>query len=155
MIRDNRQAVLYNFLVTGEKGAWNHSAYEFTSGRFLEYTAEHLAASFQPLTAKRIALLLELPCLFAYEGKDSPMCIGRLLGVEQRSTVLRIRFELDRELPVVPFEQIEALRIDLDIRDWELNRTHWAVKEADLLGTLNDAGVLARPRSSAGASVEL
>ncbi|TPG10053.1 FRG domain-containing protein [Rhodanobacter glycinis] len=147
--------MLYNFLVTAEEGAWDHSAYEFGSGRFLEYTTERLAGSFRPLTDKGIALLMQVPCLFAYEGTDRPMRLGRLTDIEQRSTALRIRFELDPNFPEISFAKIKGLRMDLDIRDWELNRTHWAVKAADLMGILSNAGVLLQQPPQPTPPVEL
>ncbi|WP_221174281.1 FRG domain-containing protein [Luteibacter sp. 9135] len=136
------QETLFNFLVTAADGAWERTVYEFGSNRFLEYTTEKLARSFTPLTSKRMDLLKSLPTLFAYEGDDQPMLIGKITLIEERSTVIRIHFEIDRTIAPIPFNVVNRLRLELDIRNWELNRTHWAVKSANLMEVLSAAGAV-------------
>ncbi|MDF7937140.1 hypothetical protein P4813_15150, partial [Listeria monocytogenes] len=58
---------MYNFLVTSREGAWE-SGYEYDKSRFLEYTNDDIAASFKELKEPQLKALMELPCLFAYEG---------------------------------------------------------------------------------------
>ena len=60
---------MFNFLVTSKVGAWDHAGYEYERGRFLEYTSDDIAASFRELKAAQIKALVDLPCLFAYEGE--------------------------------------------------------------------------------------
>ena len=56
---------MYNFLVTAQLGAWDAPEYEYPRGRFLEYTADDIAKSFQELKGPQLKTLIELPCLFA------------------------------------------------------------------------------------------
>ena len=87
--------------------------------------------------------LEELPCLFAYEGTAHPMRVGRLtVEVRNNGNLLFVRAKLDQGIPPIPFEMIQPLQTLLDIRDWELSRTHWAIKDADLLEVLGDAGII-------------
>jgi len=127
---------MYNFLVTAQDGAWNQLGYECPRGRFLEYTDDDIASRFQELKTPQINTLLELPCLFGYEGTSEPMQLGRLLKVRPRAHSLYIEFELDATVPPIPFESIAPLQGALDIRGWELSRTHWAIKDEDLLEIL-------------------
>lgn len=140
---------MFNFLVTSSSGAWDLPGYEYARGRFLEYTSDEIAASFRELKDPQLAALRELPCLFAYEGTDEPMRVGRLKSVKLRqNNMLYIQPDLDSNVPPIPFDQIEPLQLALDIRDWELNRTHWAIKDEDLFEVLTSAGLL--PRGTSG-----
>ncbi|MBB4607276.1 hypothetical protein GGR59_003557 [Xanthomonas arboricola] len=134
---------MFNFLVTASDGAWGLPGYEFSRSRFLEYTSDEIAASFRELKAPQIDALKELPCLFAYEGTDEPMRVGKLKSIKQRDggRLLFIQPELDQQIPPIPFERIKPLQASLDIRAWELNRTHWAIKDGDLFEVLALAGI--------------
>lgn len=133
---------MFNFLVTSADGAWDRSGYEYERSRFLEYTSDEIAVSFRELKAAQINALLELPCLFAYEGTSRPMRVGRLKSVKLRSEGrLYVEPEFDLASPSIPFDTIKPLQTALDIRAWELNRTHWAIKDEDLYQVLTGAGV--------------
>ncbi|MBS1160541.1 MAG: hypothetical protein H6R15_2960 [Proteobacteria bacterium] len=134
---------MFNFLVTSSVGAWDLQGYEYDRGRFLEYTSDEIAASFQELKDPQIQTLTELPCLFAYEGTDEPMRVGRLKRVKSRQggRLLYIEPAIDPNIPPIPSEQIKPLQAALDIRGWELNRTHWAIKDEDLFEVLAKAGI--------------
>lgn len=118
---------MFNFLVTAEIGAWDRPGYEYDRSRFLEYTSEDISASVRELKAPQLKALTEMPCLFAYEGTDEPMRVGRLKKVKLRNSerTLYLEPDLDPLVPPIPFEQIKPLQTSLDIRSWELNRTHW------------------------------
>jgi len=135
---------MFNFLVTASDGAWDLAGYEYPRGRFLEYTSDEIAASFRQLKDAQLKTLTELPCLFAYEGTDEPMRVGRLKAVKLRNngSLLYIQPEFDSQIPPIPFEDIGPLQTALDIRDWELNRTHWAIKDEDLFEVLVRAGLM-------------
>ncbi|WP_207634746.1 hypothetical protein [Paraburkholderia hospita] len=135
---------MFNFLVTSTKGAWDRLGYEYDRGRFLEYTSDEIAASFRELKELQIKALTELPCLFAYEGTDESMRVGKLKRVKLRNDgrLLFIEPELDARIPPISFEQIKPVQAALDIRDWELNRTHWAIKDEDLFQVLNGLGIV-------------
>lgn len=133
---------MYNLLVTAKRGAWDEPFYEFDKSRFLEYTTEPVAEAFKSLTPSLIEILKGYPCIFAYEGEDQDLRIGKLTSVKEKGRKLLIEFELDEDIPPIPFTEIEPIAPLLDIRDWEINRTHWAVKDEDLFGRLVTAGLL-------------
>ena len=132
---------MYNLFVTALEGAWDRDFYELPRSRFLEFTSEDVAARFQDLKQPQIQALIKLPCLFAYEGADGPFYLGRLRSIRIRDRLLLIEFEIDRARGPIPFAQIEPLQALLDIRSWEMNRTHWAVKDEDLSAALRRIGV--------------
>jgi len=123
---------------------WDLPGSEYPRGRFLEYTSEEIASRFRELKTRQITALTKLPCLFAYEGTDQPMRVGRLKEVKLRGggRTLYIVPEIDPQIAPIPFDRIEPLQIALDIRNWELNRTHWAIKDEDLFEVLARAGIV-------------
>lgn len=135
---------MFNFLVTATDGAWDQPGYEYDRGRFLEYTSDDIANSFRELKDPQIKALMELPCLFAYEGTNRPMRIGRLKKVKLRNNgrLLYIEPEFDLRALPINFEQIKPLQSALDIRPWEISRTHWAIKDEDLFQVLTGAALI-------------
>lgn len=133
---------MFNLLVTAHEGAWDLSAYEYTRDRFLEHTNDKERTLFKKLTAEHIELLKSFPCVFAYEGNNHPVKIGYIRSLKERSRSILIEYEFEQEINPIPFSEIEPLKAVLDIGDWEMNRTHWAVKDEDLFTRLHDAGLV-------------
>jgi hypothetical protein len=134
---------MYNFFVTAQEGAWDDRGYEYDRSRFLEFTPDEIAERFKDLKSAQLEALQQLPCLFAYEGKEA-MRVGRLVAIKLRGRSIFIEFELEQGIPPIEYEAIHPIRTFLDIRDWEMNRTHWAVKDEDLFVRLKTAGLMAQ-----------
>ena len=128
---------MYNLLVTAQDGAWDKTEYEYPRVRFLEYTDDEIATRFQELKDAQIKTLLKLPCLFIYEGRTEAVRLGRLLDIRPRRSDLFIKYEISQNVPPIPFDRIAPIQRSLDIRNPELSRTHWAIKDEDLLEILN------------------
>lgn len=75
---------MYNLFVTANPEGWNSQYALIDKSRFLEYTREHIAAAYQVLTPSHIDALMSYPCLFAIEGKDYPMKVGRLTNITDK-----------------------------------------------------------------------
>lgn len=133
---------MYHFFVTAQDGAWDKKFYEFDRSRFLEYTNEKTAEAFKVLTEKHIETLLSWPCLFAYEGTEGKVRVGHLLSIKERGRSIVIEFDFYPDTPAIPFKSIEPISLLLDIRTWEMSRTHWALKDEDLLGRLAKAHLI-------------
>lgn len=134
---------MFNFLVTAKSDAWEQPWYEYARVRFLEFTSDEIAESFRELKTAQLAALTEMPCLFAYEGTEKSMRVGRIKSVKLRDNgrSLLVVPELNPAIPPIPFNAIEPLQTLLDIRSWELSRTHWAIKDEDLFHVLATAGI--------------
>ncbi|HEX7388129.1 MAG TPA: FRG domain-containing protein [Castellaniella sp.] len=150
---------MYHFFVTGQTDGWEPGFYVYDRSRFLEYTNDKIAEAFAVLTESHIRTLLSWPCLFAYEGEDQDIRVGTLTSIKEvgRSGI-RIEFEFNNEIPPIPYAAIKPITPLLDIRNWEMNRTHWAIKDEDLFERLRQrkllgAGNMAKPKQ-APASVE-
>ncbi len=127
---------MYNLLVTAWEGAWDKGFYEYDKSRFLEYTNGDIASVLNGLSESHIENLKSYPCLFAYEGERLDVRIGYLNSIKERGRNILIEFEFQKSIDPIPFERIRPIAPLLDIRDWEMSRTHWAVKDEDLFSRL-------------------
>ena len=129
---------MYNLLVTAEDGAWDKPHYVYDLTPYLEYTDDKLRARLKSLDESARAALMKPPALFAYETPvGAPARVGRITAIHKNGREVRVSFTLDRQVAPIEPEVIEALVWELEISGWEMSRTHWAVKDADLLGVLN------------------
>jgi hypothetical protein len=86
---------------------------------------------------------MAMPSLFAYEQHvKRPASLGWLTRIKSSSHAVRLEYEIDTDLPAVTEAKLKKLSSELDITDWELNRTHWAVKDVNLVQVLMTAGIL-------------
>ncbi|WP_144157381.1 FRG domain-containing protein [Paraburkholderia sp. BCC1885] len=136
---------MYHLFVTAAEGAWaSNGTYVYPVSRFLEYTDSDIADSLRVLTPAHIEKLKTLPCVFAYEGNREDVRLGRLTEIKRdhKSRHITIEFELDERFSNIPFAAIKDVAGELDIRSWEMNRTHWAIKDVDLVGVLREANII-------------
>jgi hypothetical protein len=133
---------LYNFLVTAKPDAWSLPAYEYERDRFGEYTSPALKTRFNNLTAEAIEELKSYPALFAYEGAEKDVRVGYLRRIKERARSVLIEYDFEPNIPAIPFSRIEPIKGRLDIENWEMNRTHWAVKDEDLFEILHSSGLI-------------
>lgn len=129
---------MYNLFVTSQAGQWDKRAYEYEIGRAVrEYTDDAISEKYAALDNAAVAELMSFPCLFAYEeGVNGHARIGWLTGIKPRTGTVRVEYELEENLPQISAEQVKKLTSELDLGGWEMNRTHWAVKDIDLLPVL-------------------
>lgn len=135
---------MYNLLVTAQEGAWETGGYEYDRSRFLEYTNESLSERFKVLGHEQIEYLKSIPCLFAYEGYRDGVKIGRLTDIRERDRTLFIRYEFHPRIQSIPAEGLEKISALLDIRKWEMSRTHWAIKDEQLFENLRKSSLVGR-----------
>ncbi len=141
---------MYNLLVSATNGIWERSPATFPLERLFEHTENSIAEEFGNRDEPNLAKLQSLPCLFAYEScLNFNARIGVIKKLRIRPREIRIDFEFDSRLPAISFEWLEQFAWELDIGEWELNRTHWAVKDIDLPKELADAELISRSQLSA------
>lgn len=134
---------MFNFLVTSQPDGWAKNYYEWEKGRILEYTEDTIADKLEKLSEKELKSMAALPCLFAYEAWNRlEMRVGRITKFVRRQSTVLIEFEFESSIPGISYDSFEPYFQYFDIRKWEMNRTHWAVKEGDLLDMLRTRGLL-------------
>ncbi len=135
---------MYNLLVSNNVGSWNGANWQIELSRCVrEYTEDQITERFGQLDAAAIVELKRLPCIFAYEAfRDLPPKFGRLREIVKRQGEVRIEYQIEPIDPFLSAEDLESMNFELDIARWEMNRTHWAVKEVDLPRALHARGIV-------------
>jgi len=131
---------LYNLFISGDETAWDSDTKTYDVDRCLrEYTDKDVFEKFGKLGKEEISELKKLPCIFAYEDycqKDAS--IGYITDILVRQVGVKITFQ---KLEVLSLAKLHELQFELDIKNWELNRTHWAIKKVNLYDELNKVGI--------------
>lgn len=140
---------MFNLMISYNPNSWNLEPYEFERTRFMEYTEHHIREQFKELTVEKLEELKTFPTLFAIEGDQHFSRIGYITNIKVRSKNLLIEYKFDPVLPLIPQGTLEKLEKIFDIPQFERNRTHWAIKDDDLLETLVQKGYLHRDQVNA------
>ncbi len=127
---------MYQYLVVSTQGYWNSGAFSYQRDRFCENQNGPAFDRFRTLTPGVIAELLTYPALFAYEGKDGDVRVGRLTRIHANGGMVSGTFELEPSIPPIPYGGIDLLAGKLDLGTTNNSRTKWVIKDADLLSVL-------------------
>jgi len=133
---------MYHLLVSYGEDSWASSPASMSKSRFLEFTVNEISARYSTLDTQRLKELTEYPALFMCEGEASPTFLARITRVRIRGADLVIDFERIEGLLDFPSGTIPENAMALDIHDFEFHRTHWAIKDEDIIGILQGQGVL-------------
>lgn len=146
---------MYNLLISAAAGVWEQSPAIFPLERLFEYTEKSIVEELGGRDDPNWTKLKYLPCIFAYESPvQCNARIGEIKRLRTRTKEIRIEFEFYDNLPEIPFEKLEQFAWELDIGEWELNRTHWALKDIDLFKELVDAKLISRSQLSLSTSTD-
>jgi nucleoside phosphorylase len=129
---------MYNLLITAEDGAWERTSYSYEEARFLEYTDDEFRERFRQLDKDAVNQLCSIPALFMYEQQCGLAgWIGRITTIAKHLRMVTFKFEIDPNYPPLPWELLEEYKTELHIpHRFETNRTHWAVKNVELMEVL-------------------
>lgn len=129
---------MFNLLVAfaNERDPWENGSYSFTKDRVFEYTTETLVQRYRENDLQRIKDLAEHPCLFVSENEKFPSRVGNLTSIDVQSGDVAITFKFNPEFDPLPPGTIESLLQSLGMVQFELSRTHWAIKARDLAAIL-------------------
>ncbi len=141
----------YNLFVIGSEDISGRRFCIEDDRSITEYTESWVTAKFKPLDDDKINQIITFPSLFMNEcvrecGKCVPnqtVYFGMINKFQKRRDDYIIEFQV---ITTIPMESIIEKKRYLDIRSdysgcGELTRTHWAVKEADLVDELRRAGI--------------
>jgi hypothetical protein len=144
---------MYNLFVSAGIDAWNGAPWTVEESRCVrEYTDQNLTARFGELDAAAVAELKLLPCIFGYEGSNQrDPHFGIIRDVTRRQGQVRVDYELTPVAPFLSWQDLEQLKFELDISGWEMNRTHWAVKDVNLAQEIHRARGITLPSWVVGA----
>lgn len=143
---------MYNLFVSAGADAWNGAPWTIEASRCVrEYTDNAITEKFGNLDEPSVAELKLLPSIFAYENSNErDPHFGVIKDVVRRQGQVRVEYELHDLVPFLSWQDLKALSFELDISNWEMNRTHWAVKDVNLQQELLRArGIVLPPWVSA------
>lgn len=134
---------MYNLFVSGNEENWDGEPYVLEVGRCVrEYTDAEITKSYGDFTPEQIEAIRRFPCIFAYEAgcKKNPK-FGIVREVTKRQGKIKIEYDLVELDKFITHAEILDMLFELDILDWELNRTHWAIKNVNLAKELSAKNV--------------
>ena len=107
-----------------------------------EYTDKALIDQFGLLDVDAVEALKKYPSIFAYEASNKlDPKFGVIRDVVKRQGQIRVEYDLISVDPFLTHEDLNGLLFELDIEKWELNRTHWALKDVNIAKELHRHGI--------------
>ena len=123
----------YNLFINyGEK--YDSNAFYLKNDRIFEYTNTAIIQRFSQFTLEEIDEIIRLPAILLPEYRDSNQDIkigffGKIIDINRTGEYTRFDFNKEFEINL---NLVELHQSELKIEDWELSRTHWAIKRANL-----------------------
>ncbi|MEA9772614.1 TIR domain-containing protein [Xanthomonas campestris pv. raphani] len=135
---------MYNLLMVYDASAWDLPSTEFSRTRYLEYTEPGIAADHKNLTLDTVERIKSYPCLFMEEQFRGGAKIGYIRNIRERANALLIEYEFDEQIGDIDAQQLvdHVADLDINVRNGEQYRTHWALKDVNLFETLNHFGII-------------
>ena len=114
---------------------WAKAQDSIAVDRVFEYTDDAISEQFAPDGALDVNRVTTLPALFASEimstgGQEAR--VGSITRVQVSGNRVNIQYSFDDGILPIANSTLSKLSSELEIRSWELSRTHWAVKDVDL-----------------------
>ena len=133
--------------MSSDDSAWNvaigtHQTSIFSLSRYLEYTDTELEERLKPVSVTTLGFLSQIPAIFLSELKHDhenvhreylTMRVGRVLNLQVVGNEIRYDFRIDHDLGEITISNRQQFEQAFKLGGWELNRTHWAVKQGDLM----------------------
>jgi predicted nucleotide-binding protein len=110
---------------------------EVSVSRFLEYTDDETQMRFRDLTGDAARTILEFPALFMHEHYEDGAFVADISAIKQVGRAYKVDFRRNTEIGVISPDVISAAALELNIGEYEFYRTHWAVKQGDLIDILS------------------
>lgn len=135
---------MFNLLVSAGEEDWNYPSWVISKVRYLEYTDDSIRTSFENLSEETIKHLKSMPALFMYEDYHCASAkVGQITEIQRRQTELKITYSFNPDIKEIPYNSLKNIYRDLDIvHSFELNRTHWAIKDVNLIELLKSKGLI-------------
>ena len=139
----------YNLIVWGSEPFFEQRHVTISEDRALVGITPELKSWLSPLTVEAINALKSFPCIIANENlfygrtdETQYALLAVITEIKKRSNGIEVYFHPFHGLPQ---KALNELRFELGIQDSsgfnEFNRSHWTVKEIDLLEVLSDHGL--------------
>lgn len=128
---------MFNLLV--KYSAWADGRDTLLASRIFEHTDKALIDRFSLGGQPDFMALLALPSLFVEETSghgDQIARVGRITRVGKNGRDLALEYNYDGGISGIKNSVLQEIGPELNINEYELSRTHWAVKDADIYWAL-------------------
>ncbi len=112
-----------------------------SASRFLEYTGSETQMRYRTLTPEVVREIKAYPCLFMHEHCKGGAFIGSITNITSSGRNYRVLFERNADIGIISAENIKRAALELGIGEFEFYRTHWAIKNNNLLKVLVENGI--------------
>lgn len=106
--------------------------------RFLEYTDTETQIRYKKLTRNLIRELKQYPALLMQEGCEDGAFIASIQDITRSGGNYLVKLARNEPDETLSREIIQRYATELDIHNFEFNRTHWAMKAVDLLSIVGN-----------------
>lgn len=128
---------MFNLLVN--YSGWGINRELLMRSRVFEYTSEELRQQFKPNDELNVEALMHLPTLFVTEigGSGNQFArVGTINRIRDSGTKYQVDYTYDAMIGPIANSKLKELSAELEIEEYELWRTHWAIKDVDLFHVL-------------------
>ncbi|MDK4740456.1 hypothetical protein PH547_16365 [Rhizobium sp. CNPSo 3464] len=136
---------MYNLIVSSREEPWDGTPFEIDLTRCIsifEYTEKAIADRFDVTTEASQLQLMRLPTIFAHETfRERAPHFGIIRDIAIRQKLVHIDYEIQPLPKFLSWQDMTDKHFILDLGDWEMNRTHWAVKDTNLPKELQRLGI--------------
>lgn len=113
-----------------------------SASRFLEYTDSETQMRYRNLTFDAVREIKEYPGLFMHEHCEGGAFVANIINITNSGRDYCVTFERNEDIGIIQSQDIERLARELNIEEFEFYRTHWAIKNCDLLRLLAEKNIL-------------
>jgi len=140
---------MYNLIVWGALDEhWHEDILEIGRTRFLEYTSDDIKSQLNQLSNEAITSIKSWPSFIMEEGRGEEYAyVAQILDIQVRNSDLILKISRVWTEPIIKNDNLWRIRDRLDIEQFEFSRSHWAVKERNLLEVLNEVGISLAPET--------
>lgn len=129
---------MYNLFVGYIGPDDSENAVSVLASRFLEYTDSETQMRYRSLGSDAVREIKSYPCLFMHEHCEGGAFVAKIVNITAEGRDYRVTFERDMDVGIVAAEDIFRIALELGIGEFEFYRTHWAIKNVDLLRVLGE-----------------
>lgn len=125
--------MMYNLFVSLDSDNYEGKTLELSRDRCInEYTSIAITEQYGTLNTETIKALKSFPCIFYKAPK-----FGVITDIQERlNSEVHIQYKIHEVEPFLTYKDLCKKDENLDIAVMEMHRTHWAVKQVDLVQEL-------------------
>lgn len=129
---------MYNLIIGYVGPSDKEDEFTISPSRFLEYTDSETQMRYRDLDSKSVREIKGYPALLMLEHFSGGAFVANITNITRSNGDYHVSFERRDDFSLIRPDDIEKLTLELNIDKFEFYRTHWAIKNCDLLKILNE-----------------